>query len=288
MRVATHSGPFHADDVFAWSLVKLLVDPGAELIRTRDAVALAAADWNLDVGGEHDPDRGRFDHHQASYTGDRSTAGLVLDHLERTGGVSPRLAAHLRRVAVDYLDAVDCGRRAPDPSIPCFPRLVADLVDLAEDEGDFDRCFLQAAEVATLWLKGMIRGFHKREHAFEEVRRAMAEAESENSRCLWLRGHVAWKEAYFELGGAQHPTDFVAFSGGDGTWRLVCIPPTYGSFGKKHPLPAAWAGLSGQALEAASGIPGAVFCHRNRFLAVFQTRQGLAAGLAAALAGPPA
>jgi uncharacterized UPF0160 family protein len=166
--------------------------------------------------------------------------------------------------------------------------VVADLVDLAEEEADFDRCFVQAAEVATLWLRGMIRGFHKRERAFDAVRQAMAAAEASGGRCLFLEGHVAWKEAYFELGGAQHPTAFVAFSGGDGTWRLVCIPPEYGSFGKKHPLPAAWAGLSGSQLEAASGIPGAVFCHRNRFLAVFQTKAGLLAGLAQALAGPAA
>ena len=63
IRIATHNGSFHADDVFGVAVLMLL-HPGAELVRTRDEQVVAAADFAVDVGGEWDPARGRFDHHQ--------------------------------------------------------------------------------------------------------------------------------------------------------------------------------------------------------------------------------
>jgi len=38
-------------------------------------------------------------------------------------------------------------------------------------------------------------------------------------------------------------------------------------------LPEAWAGLTDAELEAASGVPGAKFCHNARFIAVAATRE---------------
>ena len=84
---ATHSGPFHADDVLAWGLIQVFVDAEATLVRTRDAERLEQADIVFDVGGIYDPSSGRFDHHQNSYIGPLSSAGMVLDWLEASGRV---------------------------------------------------------------------------------------------------------------------------------------------------------------------------------------------------------
>jgi len=66
---ATHSGPFHADDVLAWALLTVFRYPDAELVRTRDPAVLRGADIVFDVGGSFDEANGRFDHHQQSYQG---------------------------------------------------------------------------------------------------------------------------------------------------------------------------------------------------------------------------
>jgi len=42
-------------------------------------------------------------------------------------------------------------------------------------------------------------------------------------------------------------------------------------------LPAAWAGLTGAELEAASGVPGASFCHNGRFIAAAKSREAILA-----------
>ena len=124
MLVATHSGPFHCDDVFACALLRTFVAPDLTVVRTRDLARIRAADIAIDVGGEYDPARGRFDHHQREYQGTLSSAGMVLAWLEESGHVQAPLAAKLRSDWVDYIDAVDIGARKPEPTVPCLPQVV--------------------------------------------------------------------------------------------------------------------------------------------------------------------
>ena len=70
MRVATHPGTFHADDVFAVAVLSLVHDD-LEIVRTRDDARVAAADVRVDLGGRSDPSTGDFDHHQRGGAGER-------------------------------------------------------------------------------------------------------------------------------------------------------------------------------------------------------------------------
>ncbi|HJV50929.1 MAG TPA: MYG1 family protein, partial [Noviherbaspirillum sp.] len=82
MIIATHSGKFHADDVWAVAVLDI-VFPGCKLLRTRDPERIRQADFAVDVGGIWDPPTGRFDHHQKGFSGARqsgvvyASAGLV-------------------------------------------------------------------------------------------------------------------------------------------------------------------------------------------------------------------
>ncbi|MEX2010580.1 MAG: MYG1 family protein, partial [Parcubacteria group bacterium] len=49
--IATHSGMYHADDVFAVATL-LMVYPDAEVIRTRDMEKIQEAEIAVDVGME--------------------------------------------------------------------------------------------------------------------------------------------------------------------------------------------------------------------------------------------
>lgn len=271
--VATHSGPFHADDVVACALVRTFVDPGARVVRTRDPDRLSEADIVIDVGGIYDPGARRFDHHQQSYTGELSSAGMVLQWLADTGAISQDLRDHLQIEAFEYLDDVDNGRRAPVRGVPCLPRMVDAFNQLATTQSEFDEAFQQAATIAQAWLVAM-RAEHQRiADAREEVRQAMDAAVESGSNVMELDHYVRWKPAYYELGGETHPTEYAIFPGTDGTYRIIGIPPKLGDFGQKRPLPIEWAGLSDQELVDVVGVPGAIFCHKNRFIAVFDSRE---------------
>ncbi|MEQ2245260.1 UPF0160 protein myg1, mitochondrial [Ilyodon furcidens] len=64
-KIGTHNGTFHCDEVLACFFLRQLPEyVDAEIIRTRDAALLAECDVVVDVGGEFDSKRHRYDHHQ--------------------------------------------------------------------------------------------------------------------------------------------------------------------------------------------------------------------------------
>jgi len=79
----THNGSFHADDLFATAALSILNDGNIKIIRTRDPKIFEKGDYVYDVGGENDPERNKFDHHQKGGAGVRengipySSFGLV-------------------------------------------------------------------------------------------------------------------------------------------------------------------------------------------------------------------
>jgi uncharacterized UPF0160 family protein len=271
MLVATHSGPFHCDDVFAGALLRSFLDAELRFVRTRELALIAEADVAIDVGGQYDPARKRFDHHQRDYQGTLSSAGMVLSWLEAEGHVPAALAAKLRTEWVDYIDAVDIGARKPEGGVPCLPSVIGSLCEQARTPAEFDERYGEAVLMCTAMLNGVRTSHLRTEQGRAAVLAAMARAAAEGTRILDFDQHYKWKRAYFEQGGADHPTDFALVPDGE-RWQLIAIPPSHESFDKKRPLPEAWAGLVDDALAAVVGVPGAKFCHKNRFIAVFASR----------------
>src|SRR3989344_7953949 len=74
IKVITHNGDFHADDVFAMASLMLLHKNKIEIMRTRDeAIINKGANYVIDVGGIYDDERNIFDHHQSGGAGERSS-----------------------------------------------------------------------------------------------------------------------------------------------------------------------------------------------------------------------
>jgi uncharacterized UPF0160 family protein len=271
--VGTHSGTFHADDVLAFALIRTFVDPEATVVRTRDADVLGRCDVVIDVGGVFDPSALRFDHHQATYDGPRSSAGMVLDWLERSGRIDAELARTLRGRVVDYIDAVDTGREPPRMDVPCLARVVEYMGHGLDTPADQHAAFLDASDIARRVVGGVVRGHETTVRARTWVLQAMNAAAAAGRSVIELPQFLPWKDVYFEQGGESHPTWFVLFPQ-EATWKVVAIPPRNGEFSQKRSLPASWGGKMGEELEAATGVRGATFCHKNRFIAVFTTREG--------------
>ena len=271
--VATHSGPFHADDVMAWALIRTFFDAEAELTRTRDQARIETMDVVFDVGGLYDPSSLRFDHHQQEYTGPLSSAGMVLRWLESSGRLTAPLARLLREQIVDYVDAVDNGRRMPDAGVPCIAKLVDAYNQGCYTMDDFDAGFRRAGEVAKGMVVGIKLGHEDRLASAAAVLSAMDEARAAGRNVIFMDRYHAWKDIYFDHNGVDHPTDFVLHPGVDGRWRAVAIPPVRGSFAQKRSFPESWAGLGDEELSAATGVAGSLFCHKNRFISVFTTKE---------------
>lgn len=94
--IGTHNGKFHADEVLACVLLQLTSNWSADRVsitRTRDPSVLETIDLLVDVGGQYDPAKDRYDHHQPSFTDTfsaehrtlLSSAGLIYKYTEPYG-----------------------------------------------------------------------------------------------------------------------------------------------------------------------------------------------------------
>lgn len=132
--IGTHNGHFHADEALAVHMLRLLPTyREAPLVRTRDPKVLETCHTVVDVGGEYDAEKKRFDHHQRGFdttfpgrATKLSSAGLVFLHfgkaiIAQRLGVSEDasevtlLHNKLYESFIEALDAHDNGISVYDP-----------------------------------------------------------------------------------------------------------------------------------------------------------------------------
>ena len=282
MQIATHPGNFHADEVFAIAALRLADGP-AEVVRTRDEAALAAADVRVDVGGRSDPATGDFDHHQRGGAGERpngiryASFGLVWRHVcERLAGGAEAAASIDERI-VQGVDANDTGQTITESLVegvrPMTVSGVIAAMNAAWDEdltpAEEDARFEEAVALATGILERELAGARAFARAGGLVREAIARAA--DPRIVELDRNMPWREAV--VSGAPDAL-LVVYPKSDG-WGMQAVPSAPGSFDNRLDLPEAWAGLSGPELAAVSGVEDAIFCHTARFYASAGSREGI-------------
>lgn len=293
MKVATHDGSFHADDVFAIAVLRLRT-PDLEIVRTRDEARIAACDARVDVGLRSDPATGDFDHHQRGGAGTRENGipyasfGLVWRAFgpELCGG-DDQVAAEVDAYLVQGIDALDGGVTLTKSLIDDVrPMTVSDFIGAmnpAWDEeltpAEQDARFLVAVEKAEGIIERAMSTAAARARAHRLVREAMARAD--DPRIIELDRKMPWHEPV--VTGAPEAL-YVIYPKSDG-WGLQAVPREVGAFGNRKDLPASWAGLEGAQLAAVTGVPDAIFCHGKRFMAAAESREGVLELARQALAG---
>lgn len=268
----THSGTFHADEVTACALLLLfdLIDRD-KIIRSRDPALLETCEYVCDVGGIYDPKHKYFDHHQADYQGSLSGAGMILLYLHTTGKISANEYQFLNHAMIMGVDAHDIGKAPQIPGLCTYSHVISNYTPISydvEEEGQTE-AFYEALSFTLGHLKRLWERYHYGQSCRETVRDAMLK----NQECLIFEKAIPWFDAFFELGGATHPATFMIMPSGE-HWKLRGIPPSYDERMKvRHYLPEEWGGLLEGELKKVSGIPGAIFCHKGRFISVWKTRE---------------
>ena len=266
--IATHNGNFHADDVFSVAALKCVI-PSFKLIRTRDLEVIAEADIVLDVGGEYDPEVGRFDHHQRGGAGERengipySSFGLIWKKygLEICGG-NQDIANSVDSGLVSNIDAVDCGHVEGVSKGISLSQTISMFNPTWQEESHFDVCFDEAVEFAQRILKRFIASATGGISAKVIVAKAIEKAE--DPRLIVLEQYTPWKRTVHAL---SEEALFMVYPSDSGQWRIQTVPVEPGSFENKKSLPQAWAGLANKELQDVTGIDDAMFCHNGLFIA---------------------
>jgi len=297
--VITHSSRFHADDVFGVATLSLVFNGDIQVTRTRDESKFAAADIVLDVGGENDQARNRFDHHQKGGAGlhvegiPYASFGLVWKkfgpqavrevmrevmhaegHKDMDDAFIQTVADAVEKRLVLGVDATDNGQNAFTENSAARLYEFDDIAGVfgstwLEPERSQDSAFFELLPFFIAILRRQI----KKSFASEEAKAivAAAYATMPDKRLLILDKNYplgSLEETYPELLFVITPTPE------DGTWKINTMRKESGMVAPRKPLPESWAGLRDADLAKVTGVPDARFCHNARFVAVVGSLEG--------------
>jgi uncharacterized UPF0160 family protein len=280
MKIVTHSGKFHADDVFAVATL-LLIFPDAEVIRSRDEEVIKSADIVVDVGSLYDVETGRFDHHQKEGAGVRdngipySSFGIVWkEYGEKLCG-SKTVAEALDHLLVEPLDALDNGVVIEESIVgDVHEYTIGDLVSAfnpswKEELANYDESFYEAVAIAQKVLAREIAKSKDKEKG--EKLATEAYQKSGDKRIIILEQYVPW---YDVLSKYSEPL-FVVYPNADNTsWHVQAVREDPYSYQSRKDFPKTWGGKRDSELAEITGVADAIFCHRNLFLCVAQSKEG--------------
>lgn len=286
----THSGGFHADELLS-SVILTHLFPDAKLHRTRDRDWLTPDTHKIiyDVGGDFNAEAQIFDHHQRPNPlredgQPYSSFGLIWAHYGRdylTAMLVPlgnidAVHAKFDEKFVLPIDLLDNGAMEPSVAGPLsvltLPSLLGSLKPVFDDASPTadDDAFMNALPIARSFIEAFINNLAAKARALGIVEDAIAAAGS--SPILELPMGMPYRSA-LDAAGADHIMFMVNPRGND--WTLNGIKISHETFDQRADLPVTWAGLTDTALEDATGVKGAKFCHNARFIAMANSREAI-------------
>jgi uncharacterized UPF0160 family protein len=288
MKIITHSGNFHPDEVFGVAALRIFFGKEAvkdiEIIRTRDLKIIEGKnqeDIVLDVGFKYISEENRYDHHQEGGAGKRENGvpyasfGLIWKHFgERIAG-SKRGADTIEEKLVLAIDAGDNGVDTFQKVSKHFKpyliegAIISFLPTWQEKDMDIDGAFMNAVALAQVLLKREIskaKAFIDGESAVEK-----AYQDAQDKRIIMLDNNYSWRDVLVKY---PEPLFVIMNDGKQTTWAVSAIRKDGASFQSRKLFPESWAGKSGSAFAEASGVSDANFCHNGRFIVVANSKEG--------------
>ncbi|GFR14608.1 UPF0160 protein MYG1, mitochondrial [Trichonephila clavata] len=315
VKIGTHNGTFHCDEVLACSMLKHAKSEysNAEVVRSRNIDILNDCDIVVDVGGIYEPSSHRYDHHQRSFdhtmnslnrdypwTIKLSSAGLVYFHFgHQIISKLLNLPVESEEVKVIYnkiyenfvqeIDAIDNGIdpcEGSEQKYKVHTHLSARVKHLNpswnEPNPNQTKCFEKACQLVEQEFVDRVNFYGKIWlPARDIVKTAIQDRFSVHSSgeiIEFSNGGCPWKEHLFELEGTlkvEKPIKFVIYSDTNNNWRIQCVSVSPFSFENRLSLRKEWCGLRDEELSKQSGIDGCVFVHMSGFIGGNKTREGV-------------
>jgi uncharacterized UPF0160 family protein len=278
--IITHSGNFHADDVCAVATLQLYYGTeNIQVIRTRDVAIIQTGDIVLDVGGVYDPERGRFDHHQAGAPVRENgipyaAFGLIWrEYGEKVCG-SSEVAEHIENLLVQSVDAGDNAVSLYTPIYSEihpfeFYQVISSYMPASDEDADKDMAFLEAAA----WARGLLERLIEQAKLRLEAEAVVAKLYHESrdttvlvsDKPINVRFAIKYSDILFIVSPRTNDLR--------GHWKVTAVPKNYDTFATRMPFPQAWQSLRDVELQQVSGIHDAVFCHKTGYLCVVGSKE---------------
>ncbi len=274
-KIITHSGTFHADDVFAMAALRLYFGTEElEIVRTRDEEVIKTGDWVFDVGGIYDPATFRFDHHQpngpARNNGVPYAAfGLVWKEIGEQVASSREVAEKIEENLALPIDAGDNGvsiYTLNELEVSPFEIQAAlkKLNPVWGSDESYDEQFIKAVDIAEVILVRCIKHAKAKLQMAEMVEQGYQAAEDKTVLVFDKLAPAGLCVQYPEVKATVFPDDPRLSN----NWMVSAVPIAETGFETRFRFPEEWGGLRGAELAEVSGVADAVFCHRNGHLLI--------------------
>lgn len=274
--IATHDGRFHADEVFAVAVLKIIY-PDIKIIRTRESEEFEKTDFRVDIGRKYNPETGDFDHHQKEFEEKRkngipyASAGLIWKHFGRQLIKSKKSFEYIDSILMQPIDALDNGIQICLKQIIdnyWIGQVINSFIPIWQEKNpDYDKAFNKAVLFSTELLKREILFAKGIEKAEKIIKKKLLKSDKEY---IILEKNMPWKKYIIE----NTNINFVINKSYGGDWEVWAVPIRVGSFESKKLFPKKWADLNDEELVKVTGVNDAVFCHKDRFIAVSKSKEG--------------
>ncbi len=307
LKLYTHDGLFHADDVFATALLSMMAED-IEVTRGSDIdIPENKNDWIIyDIGG------GELDHHSPEnkeangcHPGTNipyAACGLVWkkyhkEILEAEDCPRNYMNSVFQKMDVSLfqgIDAEDNGMNVVSDVADSMPGLTdeqkAELVKYSRtsftisqvikdfnpnwnSDMDYYDAFMDAVsfakDIIINRLDSIISAMDGRDYVLQHINYSA-------DHIMILDEFVPWEGTLYSQRWDPKAADiwYVVYPALRGGWNVQCaLEDSHDRTSYRHPLPKAWYGLRYEELQRASGIPTASFCHVSGFLAGCETEE---------------
>ena len=266
----THSGVFHADEVFATAFLDLYFKD-VSLIRVREVPNNVKEDTIVyDIG------KGKFDHHQIDAkirdNGIKySSFGLIFEeygikYLEKLG-VDKKLDVYNYFVKdlVEGIDAIDNGI-FPVIESSYKVKMINDIIKLFNpsylSNDDVNDNFLKAVDIAKIIITYEIKNVYGKVMASFKVKELL---DKSDGPILVLDEFLPYEETILSS-SKYDKIKLVVYPSNRGDYAIMTIPISSSNKTSRVYFPKVWGGLYNEKLVEVTGVKGAIFCHVNRFI----------------------
>jgi uncharacterized UPF0160 family protein len=262
------------------------------LVRTRDPAVLAECHTVVDVGGEYEDSRKRYDHHQrgfeAIFPGHNtklSSAGLVYMHFGKdiittvTGLQGADCDLLYEKIYNDFIEAFDANDNGINVLAPKdLEKAGLETKTPEAKQAEEDMRFLKASQFVgeqfLFELTDRAQSWLPARHQVKQAYDARLQYDPQG-RILVLHEGMPWSDHLYTFEKETQQPDGVSphvlyalfpEDKPEGKWRIRAVSKENGGFENRKDLPDAWKGVRDEQLDQVSGIPGCVFVHAAGFI----------------------
>lgn len=279
--LVTHTGRFHADEVFATAILSLIYKNNIEIHRVLDSDAKNYV--NNPNAIIYDIGRGEFDHHQHDPNAYRengipyAACGLIWKafYMELLynlpDGLRNFTVQYIDKMLIQGIDDIDNGHFKSHNSYD--PMNVTTVIGLfnppsPSTQEEQMKQFKNAVRCAKTILLNLLSKAKETYNAINAVNKAINERDEPH--ILILPEYMPWK-------GTLHANPFA-----DNIWYVIypsnrigynieAVPITPNGTDKRQDVPTAWWGKENEELAKITGVETAFFCHFSGFLSACKT-----------------